>query len=43
MVLHLRQSVDMFATGGVRPACLHQWTSTQYFSLQSMVATFGLV
>jgi hypothetical protein len=34
---------NTFDTGGVCPACVHQWTETQCPFLQPMVATFGLV
>ena len=34
---------NTFDTGGVCPACLHQWTETQCLSRSRIVATFGVV
>lgn len=34
---------NTFDTGGVCPACLHQWTETQVSLVQSMVAALALV
>lgn len=34
---------NTFDTGGVCPACLHQWTETQYLSCSRLVAALTLV